>query len=134
MMTLPALLLATTAQADDRFFSCEQVTLTDPPMVEHLDLTIDRFNRPVDFTITRVQSGLEILAGMPSPRPGYDGGYWWDHYGLRSYKLGTFADWTSYFLLIPGGVVGSRFDAQVHLWFDRGAAGWWANEFECVEV
>ena len=38
-----------------------------------------------------------------------------------------------------GRVIGAKgpgptFDAQVHLWFDRGAAGWWPNEFECEEI
>jgi hypothetical protein len=117
-----------------RYFSCEQITIVDPPMIEHLDLTIDQKGRPVESTVTRVQSGLLILDEMPSPRPDYDGGYWWDNYGLRSYKLGTYADWTSYFLLVPAAPIGSRFDAQLHLWFDKGAAGWWANEFECVEL
>lgn len=130
---LPALLLAASADAEPRVFSCEQITLVDPPMMEHLDLIVER-NRPVEFTVTRVQSGVTILSGTPVPRSNYDDGYWWDTYGLRSYGLGRYADWTSYILLVPGPLLGSQFDAQLHLWFDKGAAGWWANEFECVEI
>jgi len=134
MTTILALSLAAPADAGTRNFSCEQLTLVDPPMVEHLDLTIQGQGKPVFAEITRVQSGALVFSGQPEPKPTYDGGYWFENYALRSYKLGVYQGWTTYVLLVPDGLLGSTFDAQVHLWFDRGGAGWWPNEFECTEV
>jgi hypothetical protein len=134
MITSLVALTAAPALAATRQFSCEQLTPVDPPMVEHLDLTIAGAGKPVYAEITRVQGGAVVFSGTPVAKPDYDGGYWYTNYALRSYRLGTYQNWTTYVLLVPDGLLGSTFDAQVHLWFDKGAAGWWPNEFACTEV
>jgi hypothetical protein len=131
---IAGLSLVASADAATRFFSCEQITLVDPPMVEHLDLTIEGQGRPVFAEVTRVQSGALVYSGTPLSKPNYDGGYWYTNYALKSYKLGVYQNWTTYVLLVPDGLLGSTFDAQLHLLFDKGMAGWWPNEFECTEV
>ena len=136
-MLFPLLAASLSAQAAPaRLFSCEQITIVDPPMMEHLDLAFDETDMLIGARVTRVQSGIvQLETKTPSPKPNYDNGYWLDNYGLEAYKVGVVGGWTTYIVLIPAfGVLGSQFDAQLHLYFDKGAAGWWPNEFECVEV
>jgi hypothetical protein len=131
-----ALSFATPADAAPaRTFSCEQITIVDPAMELHLDLGFDLGSDvPVAARLTQVLGGRVLLETKPSYRPNYDGGYWFTNYGLDAYALGTVDQWTTYALLVPSGVIGSVFEPQVHLWFDRGAAGWWPNEYSCVEL
>lgn len=128
-------LVSSALAAPTRQFSCELLTLVDPAMVEHVDFGVDANDIPTVARVTNVQSGSVVLLTRPPVyRPNYDGGFWSTTYGLDAYRLGTVAGWTTYTLLVPNGPLGAQFDVQVHLSFDRGAAGWWPNEFACVEI
>jgi hypothetical protein len=64
--------------------------------------------------------------------PNYSGGYFKTNYHLDAYSLGSEGT-NDYYLLLPeGGVTGTTFGAQLHLFFDHGTYGWWQKIESCT--
>lgn len=122
-----------TAVAAPHAYSCDQTTLVDANLRQHLDFVVDSSDTARWARVTNVATGATLIANRVQPRPNYDGGYWMTNYGLEAWNIG-WSQGDRYTLLLPQAPLGTQLDAQVHILFQGGSAGGWQNEFHCTRL
>ena len=114
-------------------FECDQVTITDPGTAVAITGTLmPRRAQPTSITITDVDSGT-IVAERAHPVlfNDYDLGYWLDNYSLNTWRAGK-SGTTSFYFLLDTGVIGTAFEAQLHMIFGPGGVwGWYPLDMDC---
>ena len=114
-------------------FECVQVTMTDPGT--QIAVTGDLMwmrARPTYIAVTR-EGTTDLLVERPLPMlyNEYNGGYWLDNYDLNTWRLGRDGT-TSYYFLLDKGIIGTKFEAEVHALFGPGGSyGWIQLEMDC---
>ena len=116
-------------------FECVQVTLTDPGTQIAVSGDL-RWLRAVPTRISIAREGTgEVLVerNLPLIYNEYDGGYWLDNYDLNTWRVGRdAATTTSYYFLLDNGIIGTKFQAEVHEYFGPGGTwGWFQLEMDC---
>ena len=114
-------------------FECVQVTMTDPgtEIAVSGDL-LWRRARPTSVAITHESTGdLVVERANPPLYNEYDGGYWLDNYDFNTWRVGRDGS-NYYYFLLDNGIIGTKFQAEVHQYFGPGGTwGWIQLEMDC---
>ena len=111
--------------------NCVQLSVGRPGNRQSVSATLDAASAPSDIRVLRGPRGsVEHIAATATFVAGYQDGLYERLYQLLAWNIGSEGN-NDYILLLPASVATSPFAAQLHVYFEHGAYGWWQKALSC---